>query len=486
MTSVADKPYSLLRHTAGRPLSPERAAKLRLDQLAMAVLNLRPGAVGLPLLALPICFVLAEWVPLASLEWWVAGVVAATTPYAIGQFWFLRTGRHQLDRVDRWTWVLTAQATVFNIVWILPPLIFWSECNDIGRMFLLMIYACNMAGGAAITAPCPPYSTMAILAGAIAIIVPPALQGGGFYLSIAVLSAGFTFFMGFMSRQVFLTARDMLLLREDKNDLIEQLTAAKIESDKARDRAEAASNAKSEFLANMSHELRTPLNAILGFSEIMKGEVFGPVGSPQYMEYAGHIHSSGEHLLGLINDVLDLSRIEAGRFVVRATEIDLRDEVAGALNLFAVRAAEGKIDLERDIEANLPLLIADERALRQIMLNLISNAVKFTPEHGTVTMFARRNAFGGMDVGVTDTGVGIAPHDLAFVFEAFGQGQHDISVREKGTGLGLPIVRGLVEAHGGKVQLKSELGKGTTVTASFPRERITAPQPVPIRLAAVI
>ncbi len=486
MTSAADNPYSLHPRAAKRAMSPERAAKLKLDQLVMVVQNIRPGVVGLPVLALTICFVLAEWVPVASLEWWFAGVVAATASYSVGHTWFLRSGRHQLNHADRWIWGLTVQATVYGVIWNLPPLLFWSECNDIGRMFLIMIYACNMAGGAAITSPCPPYAVMTILTGAVAIIVPPALQGGGFYFGIAVLSVGFTFFMSFMARQVFITARDMLLLREDKNDLIEQLTAAKIESDKARYRAEAASHAKSEFLANMSHELRTPLNAILGFSEIMKGEVFGPVGSPQYVEYAGHIHSSGEHLLGLINDVLDLSRIEAGRFIIKATEIDMRDLIAGALNLFAVRAAEGKIDLKRDIVTDLPLLIADERALRQIMLNLISNAVKFTPEHGTVTVFARRGAQGGMDLGVTDSGVGIAPHDLTYVFEAFGQGQHDISVREKGTGLGLPIVRGLVEAHGGKVQLKSELGKGTTVTATFPRERLTAPQPVPIRLAAVI
>jgi two-component system cell cycle sensor histidine kinase PleC len=486
MTPAADNPYSLHPRTAKRAISPERAARLKLDQLVMVVQNIRPGVVGLPMLALTICFILAEWVPVASLEWWFGGVVAATAFYAVGHVSFLRSGRLQLNHADRWTWVLTGQQAVFSVIWNLPPLLFWSECNDLGRMFLIMIYACNMAGSAAIASPCPPYAAMSILISAVAIIVPPALQGGGFYIGIAVLSTGFTFFMAFLSRQVFVTARDMLLLREDKNDLIEQLTAAKIESDKARYRAEAASHAKSEFLANMSHELRTPLNAILGFSEIMKGEVFGPVGSPQYVEYAGHIHSSGEHLLGLINDVLDLSRIEAGRFVIKATEIDMRDQIAGALSLFAVRAAEGKIDLKRDIESNLPLLIADERALRQIMLNLISNAVKFTPEHGTVTVFARRNPLGGMDLGVTDSGVGIAPHDLTYVFEAFGQGQHDISVREKGTGLGLPIVRGLVEAHGGKVQLKSELGKGTTVTATFPRERMTAPQPVPIRLAAVI
>ncbi|MBI1211083.1 MAG: sensor histidine kinase [Alphaproteobacteria bacterium] len=486
MTSAANNSYSSQTNAAKRAMTAERVAKLKLDQLQLVVKNIRPGMFGLPMLALAICFVLAEWVPLVELEMWFGAVLAVTAFYAAGHHIFLRRGRAQLRYADRWTWILSAQAAVFNVVWVLPPLIFWSECSDLGRMFLLMVYACNMAGAAAITSPCKPCSISALITNAIAIILPPLLQGGGFYYGIAFLAAGFSFFMAYMAQQVYATTRDMLLLREDKNDLIEQLTAAKIESDKARYRAEAASHAKSEFLANMSHELRTPLNAILGFSEIMKGEVFGPVGSPQYSEYAAHIHSSGEHLLGLINDVLDLSRIEAGRFVIKATEIDLKDEIAGAINLFAVRAAEGKVDLQRDVENDLPLLIADERAVRQVLLNLISNAIKFTPENGTVTIFARRNEQGGLDVGVTDSGVGIAPEDVPHVFEAFGQGQHDLSVKEKGTGLGLPIVRGLVEAHGGKVGLTSEVGKGTTVTASFPRERLTAPQPVPIRLTAVI
>jgi two-component system cell cycle sensor histidine kinase PleC len=232
--------------------------------------------------------------------------------------------------------------------------------------------------------------------------------------------------------------------------------------------------------------LRTPLNAILGFSEIMKGEVFGPLGSPQYADYAHHINDSGQHLLGLINDVLDLAKIEAGRFVVRATEIDVADCVDSALKMFALRANEGNVTLTADIEARLPLLLADERATHQILLNLLSNAVKFTPAGGTVTAFARRSVGGGMELGVRDTGCGIDPADLDTVFEAFGQGQHDVATREKGTGLGLPIVRGLVEAHGGRVKLESELGKSTTFTCFFPRERLTAPQPVPIRLATVI
>jgi two-component system cell cycle sensor histidine kinase PleC len=167
------------------------------------------------------------------------------------------------------------------------------------------------------------------------------------------------------------------------NELIEQLTAAKFESDKARQRAEAASQAKSKFLANMSHELRTPLNAILGFSEVMRDEVFGNLGSSQYVGYATDIHKSGEHLLGLINDVLDLSRIEAGRFVVRAEEINVPEAIRTAHAMFELRAATMSIKLKSEIDPALPLLLADERACRQILINLISNAVKFTPPGGT-------------------------------------------------------------------------------------------------------
>ena len=485
MDATAKAIFSGAAPLGATALAPARLVKLKHDQFVLAQTNTAPSAYGMPVFALIQCAMMLQWVPLTELAIWLGAVLLFVTPGIALNIAFARAGKPIKD-TERWQLAFTVASGAFAIVWAAPALLFWHHMDTIGHLLLSVILACCIAGTAALQAACPRLAAASIAPYAIALIVPPLFEGSALYYGLAGLSAGFVLFMVQLAYHMYMTSRDMLMLREDKGELIEQLTAAKIESDKARLRAEAASQAKSEFLANMSHELRTPLNAILGFSEIMKGEVFGNLGSPQYVEYANHIHGSGQHLLGLINDVLDLSRIEAGRFVIRATEIDVPEAVQSALSMFEVRAAEGNIKLKFDRDPGLPLLLADERAMRQVLLNLISNAVKFTPAGGTVTVFAKRTAGGGMELGVNDTGVGIDPADINTVFEAFGQGQHDIATREKGTGLGLPIVRGLIEAHGGKVALTSQLGKGTTVSCTFPRERMTAPQPVPIRLATVI
>lgn len=468
-----------------RALPPARLAKLQHDQLLLVERNIAPAAVAMPVFSVVISVMLSAWVPVWLLAVWITSVTAAALAMGGAYLLHKRSGQTLAD-TPRWTAISFVIGSAFALAWVAPSLFFWGYCDDTGHMLMALVFACCIAGCAALQSPCPPLLVATFLPYAMALIVPPLFEGTALYYGISALGVGFSVFMVHLARNIYETSRDMLLLREDKNELIEQLTAAKFESDKARQRAEAASQAKSKFLANMSHELRTPLNAILGFSEVMRDEVFGNLGSSQYVGYATDIHKSGEHLLGLINDVLDLSRIEAGRFVVRAEEINVPEAIMTAHAMFELRAANMGIKLTSEIDPALPLLLADERACRQILINLISNAVKFTPPGGTVTTFARRAAGGGMEVGVSDTGAGIDPADVATVFEAFGQGRHDIAVNEKGTGLGLPIVRGLVEAHGGKVTLDSVLGKGTTVICTFPRERLSAPQPVPIRLATVL
>jgi two-component system cell cycle sensor histidine kinase PleC len=232
----------------------------------------------------------------------------------------------------------------------------------------------------------------------------------------------------------------------------------------------SANETKSRFLANMSHELRTPLNAILGYSEIIHTRMFGDQAA-RYAEYAADIHTSGRHLLELIDDILDLSKIEAGKLELLNAPLDLNAQIASALRLLEARAQAKSIRLVFDPDAPLAIM-ADERAIHQILVNLLTNAVKFTPDGGSVTIEAYCARGGPIVVTIEDTGIGISPDDMAHVFESFGQGRHDIATRERGTGLGLPIVKGLVEAHGGTFEIESTVDVGTRAIVSFPPERV--------------
>jgi PAS domain S-box-containing protein len=245
----------------------------------------------------------------------------------------------------------------------------------------------------------------------------------------------------------------------------------------AKEQAEAASRTKSEFLANMSHELRTPLNAILGFSEIMRAEMFGPIGSPRYLDYSHDIYQSGCLLLELINDILDLSKIEAGRLDLREEIADIGDLVDGALRFTQERARHNGIMIDQRIDSGLPLLRADRRLFTQILLNLLSNAIKFTPTRGRISISAEIAGSGDLMVRVADTGIGIARADIDKVLEAFGQVESALSRKHGGTGLGLPLAKGLAELHGGWLDIDSDVGKGTTVTVSMPARRLQPRQP---------
>ncbi len=240
----------------------------------------------------------------------------------------------------------------------------------------------------------------------------------------------------------------------------------------AKNEAEKGNMAKSQFLAAISHELRTPLNAIIGFSEIMKVEMYGPIGEPKYREYANDIHVSGQHLLELINDVLDISKVEAGKMRLNEAEVDVHQVIRSCLTLTRERAEEALLVLESRIREPLPRLYADQLKLKQILLNLLSNAVKFTPPGGTVTLEAAFEEDRGLVLKVVDTGIGIPPEEIPKALEAFGQVQGDLNRRYEGTGLGLALTKALVELHGGSLHLESEVDAGTTATALFPVERI--------------
>ena len=244
---------------------------------------------------------------------------------------------------------------------------------------------------------------------------------------------------------------------------------------RAKERAEAASRAKSEFLANMSHELRTPLNAIIGFAEIIKTSMFGP-SKERYSEYAGDILNSGNHLLALINDILNLSKLEAGKFQLQEDNVDLAATVDACLDLLETQAREGGVGLSVALDPEALLIRADERRLRQVLINLLSNAVKFTAEGGIVRVTSARRG-GGLAISVCDTGSGIASEDIPKVLAPFGQVESKIRRKQEGTGLGLPLARQLVELHGGNLTIESKINVGTTVTILLPRSRMIAPPP---------
>lgn len=251
----------------------------------------------------------------------------------------------------------------------------------------------------------------------------------------------------------------------------------------ASDAAMAASRTRGEFLANMSHELRTPLNAIIGFAELIGTEAFGPVGQRRYLDYAEDIRAGADHLLNMVEDILEFTRSESSESELKEAIVDLRDSVSAALRLIRDQANRKKLEIEVDLSAGLPNLRVDERKLRQILLNLVTNAVKFTPEGGRITISAHYDdrTDADMVVEVRDTGIGIAEKDLERVMEPFTQVDASLSRGHGGTGLGLPLSRRLAEMHGGRLDLDSTLAFGTTVRLTLPAARVVPPT-VPTRM----
>ena len=254
---------------------------------------------------------------------------------------------------------------------------------------------------------------------------------------------------------------------------ITQRKQIEAEQTRAREQAEAANRAKTEFLANMSHELRTPLNAVIGFSDIIRTEAMGPAGVPQYVEYAQDINNSGTHLLEIINDILDMSKIEAGELQPNLSEFQFNRIVGTSMKLISDRANKDGVILVSEVPEDSPSLVADERMIKQILINLLSNAVKFTPDGGTVTLSAEATE-DGFSFSVTDTGIGIPADKMQVILEPFGQADSRLERAYEGTGLGLPLVKSMTELHGGILDIQSTEGEGTVASVRLPRDCVVA------------
>jgi signal transduction histidine kinase len=274
-----------------------------------------------------------------------------------------------------------------------------------------------------------------------------------------------------ISAPIILYARDVIAQLKSSRTRVNEMSR-RLEISVAQ--AENANRAKSAFLANMSHELRTPLNAIMGFSEVMKDQHLGPVENPRYLAYAGDIHSSGRYLLGIINDILDLSKIEAGKMSVDAAEeFPLRQALEASLSICGNLAEKFGVRLNVKLPPDHVRLLAVERMVRQILINLVGNAVKFTPLGGSVEVSGGHLTDGGYAITVQDSGIGMSEDDIAKALTPFGQVENKMTATHNGTGLGLPLAKAMLELHGGRLEIHSVPGRGTSVILKFPAGRVT-------------
>ncbi|MEQ1754547.1 MAG: HAMP domain-containing sensor histidine kinase [Micropepsaceae bacterium] len=454
------------------PASPvaELAAALDLQRLEIAGRYLFANLLPLPLIVLGISLLLWSTHPPGTIMAWAMMTVASWSVTTGTLHIFLRDTRRS-EHTTRWTIIICATLFVSSTAFASGSMIFWIDGDRLNNIIMYTLMAGALAGAGAQSAPSKPV--------VIANMTPYALVflqlslGHEVYpdsLGFAFLQVCYIVLVALTARTVWQLADEMLRLRHDKRALIDRLHSSLVETKSARAKAEAANRAKSEFLANMSHELRTPLNAVLGFSEIIKERSFGDA-ADRYAEYGEHIHFSGKHLLGLIGDILDLSKIEAGRRELDESIVDLTELATDALRFVEPQAERKGLNLKLDAQTRITLR-GDERALRQVMVNLLSNAVKFTPQAGSIILSISHGSDGAV-IAVRDSGIGIDPMELGKVMERFGQARHDIaSSDEQGTGLGLPIVKGLTELHGGTIRITSKPGEGTTVTITLPENRI--------------
>jgi two-component system cell cycle sensor histidine kinase PleC len=337
-------------------------------------------------------------------------------------------------------------------------------------MMFLMLVVVAVSSMLAASLPIAALAATAPVTSAIALKFAIAGTFNNYILAVLALAAEGYFAL--LAHRLHSTTLATLEARAEKDVLIAELEQAKAISDEARHRAESANVAKSRFLAQMSHELRTPLNAILGFSEVMKSEIFGKHAVAVYKSYSADIHNSGVHLLNLINEILDLSRIEAGRYELNEEAVSLVHLVADCHHLLKLRASSRGITIHEVFEKGMPRIWGDERAMRQIALNLLSNSIKFTPQGGEIHLKVGWTASGGQYFSVKDNGSGIAEDEIPIVLASFGQGTNSIKSAEQGAGLGLPIAKSLIDMHGGSFTLRSKLRIGTEVIVTFPPERV--------------
>src|SRR3984957_32787 len=422
-------------------------------------------------LALAGAFAAHSWFEVErALPWDALAATAVAIRFSLGWAYLRRSDAGKV--AGRWRFYFVAAEAFSGVVWAALFFSLLQSRDPEARGFAFVAIMLVVCIAAMADSAIPAAVGAALLPMMVAVIFVFGPASPQLAAALSLLCAAILLCMVVLTNVLHRTALGGLSFQEEKEALIAELEQAKLNSDEARRRAEGANLAKSRFLATMSHELRTPLNAILGFSEVMKAELFGAHAIPAYKEYASDIHSSGQHLLMLINEILDLSRVEAGRYELKEEAVSLPGVVEECRHLLALRAKNRAITVTEALDGELPRIWADERAVRQVTLNLLSNAIKFTPAGGEIVIKVGWTRKGGQYLSIADTGPGIPPEEIPIVLSSFGRGTLAQKNAEEGTGLGLPIVKGLVELHGGEFRLNSTVRVGTEGVVIFPPPRV--------------
>ncbi len=442
------------------------------ELLRLFAQNRQSASLVILLLVATVGFLSSLWIGAVTAGVWTSAVLVIHAIMVTKCRQFLAEPQASVD-LRSWRLRFIVLDLFFGLAWMFI-LIHPVGVDDGSNTFMLFVLLLVVAVSSMLASSVPSAVFAATMPVSAAVALEFALNANLHDYVLSVMAVTAQAYFSLLTHRLYSTTLATLEARAEKDALIGELETSKAISDEARRRAEAANVAKSRFLAQMSHELRTPLNAILGFSEVMQAEIFGPHSVAAYKDYSGDIHSSGVHLLGLINEILDLSRIEAGRYELNEEAVTLAHVVAECSHLLQIRAKNRSLTIHQVFEADMPRLWADERAARQICLNLLSNAIKFTPPGGEIWLKVGWTASGGQYLSVRDTGPGIPEEEIPIVLASFGQGSNSIKSAEQGAGLGLPIAKSLIDLHNGTFTLRSKLRIGTEVIVTFPPERVMA------------
>ena len=443
------------------------------EMLHIFVRNQMRVALFMPALVVFFALTNLTWVPtFIAIPWLGAYLLLEVHQLLLSRRYLAIDFRHNAPpQTERWLRTFTINEILHATLWLATLVIFWKPGETLQHMFI----------GATIM------TTLAIRLLVANSYLPLVMAGNGLVLMGLSLRAAFSssaadmamagmvlvlgLFLFQIARRLQASMKEMLEYRRQREELIDELARQRDTAERARRQAEEANRAKSQFLAAMSHELRTPLNAIMGFSEIISSEMLGPLQVERYKEYANDIHRSGSYLLNLIEDILDLSRIEAGRVELKEEVVDVVAEAKTAINLLSMKAEARKQKLVLAAREGVELL-GNARYIRQMWVNLVSNAIKFTPNGGKITLSVRRLEGGNLALEVMDTGEGIPEHELQKVTQSFARGSSATRKAVDGAGLGLAIVNGLARLHDARLELESQVGKGTTARIVFPARRV--------------